>query len=158
MYFNLANNLRALDELEEAEKMYTRAAQVDDGFAGAYLNRANLRVRREEYQDAVDDYTVYLNLEPASSQRSQIEQLISILEQKAEEKAIRQAEEERRRREAEERRRAEEERRRREEEERRKALLDSVLNSLDSASEETENLSGGSEDIQEEEEELDIID
>jgi hypothetical protein len=80
------------------------------------------------------------------------------LEQKAEEKAIRQAEEERRRREEEERRRREEERKRREAEERRKALLDSVLNSLDSASEETQNLSGGAEDIQEEEEEVDIID
>ncbi len=158
MYFNLANNLHALEEFEEAEQTYTRAAEVEDGFAQAYLNRANVRVSQDEYQGAVDDYTLYLNLEPASSQRNQIEQVIAILERKAEDKAIREAEEEQRRREAEERRRAEEERRRQEEEERRKALLDSVLNSLDTASEETESASGGSEDIQEEEEQVDIID
>ncbi len=158
MYYNLGNNLRALDRLDEAETMYTKAAQADSGFAKAFLNRANLQVRQEDFQEAIDDYTVYLNLEPASPQRGEIERLISLLEQEAEEKAIREAEEERRRREAEERRRAEEERRRQEAEERRKALLDSVLNSLDSASEQTQNLGGGSEDIQEEEEEVDIID
>ena len=158
MYFNLGNNLRALDRHEEAEEMYTAAAQAESSFARAYLNRANLRVTREKFQEAIDDYTVYLNLEPASPQRGEIERLIALLEEKAEEEAIRRAEAERQRRLEEERRKAEEERKRREAEERRKSLLDSVLNSLDSASEETENLSGGSEDIQEEEEEVDIID
>lgn len=158
LYYNLANNLRALDQLEEAETMYAKAVERDGSFAKVYLNRANLRVRQEAFEGAIEDYRVYLNLEPASPQRGDIERLIALLEQKAEEKAIRQAEEERRRREEEERRRREEERKRREAEERRKALLDSVLNSLDSASEETQNLSGGTEDIQEEEEEVDIID
>ncbi|MFP4483730.1 MAG: tetratricopeptide repeat protein [Spirochaetaceae bacterium] len=158
MYYNLANNLRALDRFDEAETMYTKAVQADSGFSKVYLNRANLQVQQEDFEEAIDDYTVYLNLEPASSQRGEIERLIALLEQKAEEKAVREAEEERRRRVAEERRRAEEERQRREAEERRKALLGSVLDSLGSAGEETENLSGGSEDIREEEEEVDIID
>ena len=50
------------------------------------------------------------------------------------------------------------ERKRLEELERQKALLNDVLDSLKNASEDTRNLSAGSEDIQEEYEEIDIED
>lgn len=166
LYFNIGNNYVHQEDLEHAIESYTMAIDANRTYPKAYLNRANLLVQTESYQAAVDDYRVYLNLEPNSPQRPAIERAISLLEDtieqeriRAEEERRRREEEERRRREEEERRRLEEERRRREEEERRKALLDSVLNSLQSASEETENMSAGNEDIEVEvEDDLDIAD
>lgn len=166
LYFNIGNNYIHQDNVEAALEMYTKALDANRTYPRAYLNRANLHVRMESYQEAVADYKVYLNLEPNSPQRPAIERAIAILEDtieqariRAEEERRQREEEERRKREEEERRRQEEERRRREEEERRKALLDSVLRSLESASEETENMSAGSEDIDVEvEDDLDIAD
>ena len=83
--------------------------------------------------------------------------MIALLRDKIEEKARQAAEEADEREREEELARREAERRRQEEEERQKALLDSVLNSLQDSSEETRNMSGGSEDIQELEEDIDIV-
>jgi tetratricopeptide (TPR) repeat protein len=140
---NLGNNLFRLRRLEEAEAAYTEALRENGRLAEAYLNRANLRVRTESYEEAVSDYTVYLNLEPDAPQEPEIRRMISLLQDTLE---------------AEEARIADEERRKREEEARRQALLSSVLNSLDSAGRETQSLSGGSEDIRQSEDTIDIAD
>ncbi len=174
--FNIANNHLRLGNRDEAERAYTRAVGENRNMADAYLNRANVRVRDNRYDEAVDDYVVYLNLEPQSSQRDEVEQMIALLrgaiaEQLEREERERQriAEEERRRREEEERVAQEEERRRREEEERRiaaeeaqraaeerrRALLDSVLDSLSTATESTRPISAGSETIEDFRPELD---
>ncbi|TVR57972.1 MAG: hypothetical protein EA426_10990 [Spirochaetaceae bacterium] len=174
--FNIANNHLRLGNRDEAERAYTRAVGENRNMADAYLNRANVRVRDNRYDEAVDDYVVYLNLEPHSSQREEVEQMIALLrgaiaEQLEREERERQriAEEERRRREEEERIALEEERRRREEEERRiaaeeaqrvaeerrRALLDSVLDSLSTATESTRPISAGSETIEDFRPELD---
>jgi hypothetical protein len=100
----------------------------------AYLNRANSRLELEEFQDARQDYIDYLRLDPDSPQRANIEKIIALLGQAIEEA----------------------ERARQEELARQQALLNEVLDTLNNASEDTRNLSAGSEEIQEEYEEIDI--
>lgn len=173
LYFNMGNNYLHQGDPEHALDMYTKAIDTNRTYPNPYLNRANILAETEEYEQAIADYKVYLNLDPDTPQREAIERAIVLLEDaieqeriRAEEERKRREEEERRKREEEERRRQEEERkrleeerRRQEEEARRKALLDSVLDSLKESSEETQNLSAGSEDIEVEvEEDLDIAD
>ncbi len=136
LYYNLGNNHFRLEEYTVAEQMYSNALDINGGLEVAYLNRANARLELEEYQEARQDYISYLRLDPDTPQRENIEKLIALLGQFLEEQ----------------------ERRQQEELERQKALLDEVLNSLRNASEDTRNLSAGSEEIQEEYEEIDIED
>ncbi len=134
IYFNMGNNYFRQEEYNLAEEMYTRAAEANGRLASAWLNRANSRLRLANYPGAVDDYLRYLELEPQSSQRAQIERLIALLRGLL----------------------AEGERKREEEIQRQKALLNEVLNSLRNASEDTRNLSAGSEQIEEKYDEVDI--
>ncbi|MFW5788309.1 MAG: tetratricopeptide repeat protein [Spirochaetota bacterium] len=164
--FNMGNNYLHLGDAERAHAAYTAAIEADSASTEAHLNRANLNVSLERYEEAIADYTRVLGLEPDHQQRERIERMIALLKDHmeqariaAEEEARRKAEEERRREEEEARRLAEEQRRREEAEASRRALLDNVLNSIDSSAEETENLSAGSEDIDTyEDDEFDIAD
>jgi tetratricopeptide (TPR) repeat protein len=133
-YYNLGNNHFRRQEYTVAEQMYSNALQVNGALDVAYLNRANARLELEELQDARQDYIQYLRLDPDTPQRQNIEKLIALLGQVVEEA----------------------ERKQQEELARQKALLDEVLNSLKNASEDTRNLSAGSEEIQEDYEEVDI--
>lgn len=142
-YFNMGNNYFAAGNSEGAEQAYSRAVAQDERFNAAYLNRANTRMRMERYDEAVQDYKLYLLRVPEDSQRSVIEELIRRVE------AFR-VDEEQRKREEEERRRAEEERQ--------KALLQSVLDSLQNAEDDTVNLRADSEDVEGFDMELDIED
>jgi tetratricopeptide (TPR) repeat protein len=164
--FNIGNNYLHLGDGDRAYAAYTAAIEADPVGVDAYLNRANLNVSREQYQEAIADYNSVLGLDPEHPQRRRIEQMIALLQEhieqariRAEEEARRKAEEERRRQEEEARRRAEEERRRQEAEARRKALLNNVLDSIKTSAEETENLSAGNEEIDTyEDDEFDIAD
>jgi hypothetical protein len=111
----------------------------------------------ESFAPAVEDYEIFLNLRPQSQHRPEIERMIALLRDKIEEQERRAAEEAEQRQREQELAEREAERRRQEEEERQRALLDSVLDSLQGASEETQNMSGGSEDIKEIEEDIDIV-
>ena len=153
--FNIGNNYLHLGDAERAHAAYTAALEANPTAVDSYLNRANVNVSREAYQDAVDDYNRVLGLEPEHPQRDRIERMIALLQDhieqerlRAEEEARRLAEEQRRREEEEARRLAEEQRRREEAEARRKALLNNVLDSIRTSVEETENLSAGNEDIE----------
>lgn len=157
MFLTMGNNLRFIEQYQAALDSYGEAISTNSLYAPAYLARANLRVEMESYEPAVEDYEIFLNLRPQSEHRPEIEQMISLLRDKIEEQERLAAEAEERRKREEELARREAERRQREEEERQKALLDSVLNSLEGASEETRNMSGGSEDIRELEEDVDIV-
>ena len=150
----LASLYQRQGRYEEALGAYSSAVQYDSALAAAYLNRANVKVNLEEFESAVNDYRTYLSVKPDSWQRPQIEQMISLLTTEVQKQR---EEEEARRRAAEEQQRREEERRQREEEQRR-ALLNSVLDSLNTAGTETENLKADAEEIQNYEEDLDIID
>ena len=143
VYFNIGNNLFKQRKHNLADEMYTQTIGVNAVFAEAYLNRANTRVNIGEYAGAVTDYTVYLNMNPDTSQRANIEKIIALLggEIEAERARIR-----------------DENERLAAEEARQKALLDDVLNSLQKAMDETKNLSAESESIENVQEEADIVD
>jgi hypothetical protein len=101
--------------------------------AHAYLGRANTRIKTGNLQNAINDYERYLALEPNSSQRLQIEQLVTLIRSEVA---------------AEERRRliAEEEARKLAEE--RQKLLDSVSASLQSVADYSKGLSSGGEGVE----------
>lgn len=141
--FNIGNNYSRMGEQAKAVEAYTKAIEEDEDAAEAYLNRANVRVKGGEYPSALEDYRTYLSLEPNARQKENIQRMISLLSEK-----MRVAEE----------RRKEEERERREREKRQQELLDDVLNSLERSSSETTNLSAGTGEVKEYEEDFDIVD
>jgi tetratricopeptide (TPR) repeat protein len=130
--FNLGNVYYAKGTAVFAEQFYTKAIEIDPGYASAYLNRANTRIKTGALKDAVPDYQLYLALEPASSKRPQIERLISLIEEEAA---------------AAERRRLAAEAAAQAEAERRQQLIDDVSASLQAAAEETQGFTAGSEDL-----------
>ena len=136
MYFNLGNNLFRQKEYTLAEQMYSNALEANRTFDDAYLNRANSRLQLKSYTAARDDYIEYLRLAPNNPQREPIERLIALLGGLLDEQ----------------------QRLKDEELAKQKALLNEVLNSLQNASEDTRNLSAGSENIQEQYDEIDIQD
>ena len=143
IYFNIGNNLIKQDKLVLADEMYTRAAAANPRLPAVYLNRANNRVQLEEYASAVDDYSLYLTLQPATDQRENIEKIIALLSAGIETERVRIREDEARRA---------------AEEARQKALLSNVLNSLQNAADGTKNISVETEGIEEVQEESDIVD
>jgi tetratricopeptide (TPR) repeat protein len=134
---NVANNLGNVyfqrGNTEEAERFYTQAIGFDSVFSKAFLGRANTRLKAGNLQNAVSDYEQYLMLEPLSSQRVNIENLISLI------RAEFAAEEVRKKLAAEEERRIAEERQR---------LLDSVSASLHSAADLSQSISSGAENVE----------
>ena len=134
---NVANNLGNVyfqtGNTETAEQYYTQAIGFDTGYSGAYLGRANTRIKTGNLQNAILDYEQYLRLEPSSPQRSKIEQLINLIRMEvatAEMKKLM----------------AEEEARRLAEE--RQKLLDSVSASLQSGASSGKGLSSGTENVE----------
>jgi tetratricopeptide (TPR) repeat protein len=165
LFFNIGNNYLRLQDRQSAIDHYTHALEENSGFSQAYLNRANLRVREQVYQKAIDDYEAYLGLEPETSQRNEIERMIALLRttideerRAAEEEQKRREEEAEQARQAEERRREEEEARRLAAEQRRRELLDSVLDSLEGSGREGRSLSAPGEDMKDLEDAFDIAD
>jgi len=142
---NIANNLGNVyfqrGNIQEAERFYTQAIGFDSVFSRAYLGRANTRIQAGNLQNAITDYEQYLTLEPLSSQRSNIEQLINVVRTEFA------AQEMRRMMAAEEERRLAEERQR---------LLDSVSASLQSAADLSQGISTGAESVKQYEGEFEL--
>jgi tetratricopeptide (TPR) repeat protein len=130
--YNLGNVYLMKGDAALAEQYYTQAITADSGYASAYLNRANTRVRGGSLREAIPDYEQYLTLEPRSPKRPRIEQLLTLIRREF-------AEAERRRLLEEEEALAAAERRRQ--------LLEEVSASLQAAAEDTRGLSAGSEDV-----------
>jgi tetratricopeptide (TPR) repeat protein len=134
LYFNLGNNHFRREEYTLAEENYSAAMEIDSRLADAYLNRANARLKLQKYPEARQDYIDYLGLAPNTPQRENIEKIIAllggILEQQEQQRLAELA--------------------------RQQALMNQVLDTLQNASEDTLNLSAGSEKIQEEYEDIDI--
>ena len=134
-YYGMGNNYTRRGEQAQAEKMYSEAIALDEAYAKAWLNRANVRVALQGYEGAIADYTMYLRLEPQSRQRADVQKMIDLLSASLAKKES-----------------AERERIARE-----RALMDQVLDALRNASEDAQNLSTKSDKILEEkEEEIDI--
>lgn len=136
LYYNIGNNFFRKKQFSLAEDMYSEAIKINKEIPEAYLNRANARLKQNNFKGAVSDYIMYLRLKPNSPQRDKIEKLINILNGII----------------------AREEKEREEQLAKQKALMNEVLNSLKNASEDTKNLSAGSEKIQQEYEDIDIQD
>ncbi|MCL2174517.1 MAG: tetratricopeptide repeat protein [Treponema sp.] len=130
---NLGNVYFKRGITDQAESFYSQAIGFDSSYAPAFLGRANSRIKSGNLLSAVTDYEQYLLLDPASSQRTKIEQMIGLVRSEIAAAEMRKllAEEE-------ERRIAEE----------RKKLLDSVSASLQSAAEASKGLSTGSESVE----------
>lgn len=174
--FNLANLYLNQKRFDEAGPLYDKLI-LSPGIhrTNSLLNLANMSVQTTEYVKAVDLYLEYLLEDPDTAQRTNIELMISQLQQTidskeqqllAEEERIRQAEEAARQQELAEQERLAEEARQREiaeqqrleEEARQKELLDSILNSLGSSGQETKNFTADSEKVEEEFGESDLDD
>ncbi len=140
---NIGNNYVRKKESQKAVEYYTKALKEDSSNTYAVRNRANEYLRLEEYDKALSDYKLYLTLEPDAYQKDRIEKVIALLENKLDEIA---------------KQKLEEERKRLAEEKKQQELLDRVLNSLNNASEDTTNLSAGSEDVQQYSDNFDIVD
>jgi tetratricopeptide (TPR) repeat protein len=130
---NLGNVYFHRGDTTEAENFYTQAINFDPLTPRAFLGRANTRIKSGNLTNAITDYERYLSLEPRSSQRTNIEQLINLIRTEMA------AEEMRRIIAAEEERRLAEERQR---------LMDSVAASLQSAADSSQALSSGSEGVE----------
>jgi len=136
LYFNIGNNHYKQGDYILASEMYTNALFLDPAMSGAFLNRANSRLKMDQYESALADYLVYLRLAPISPQRSEVEQIIQIIKDLL----------------------GAEERERQEQLAKQKALMDDVLNSLKNASADAKNVSAGSEDVNAKFEDSDIED
>lgn len=140
---NIGNNYVRKEESKEAVAFYSKALEIDSSNTTALRNRANEYLRLKEYDKALDDYKLYLSLEPEAYQKDRIEKVIALLGNKIDEMA---------------KQKLEEERKRLAEEKKQQELLDKVLNSLNNASEDTTNLSAGSEDVEQYSDNFDIVD
>ena len=130
---NLGNVYFQRGNTQDAEQFYTQAVEYDPSYSPAYLGRANTRIKAGDLRNAIDDYEQYLSLEPLSTQRPKIEELVSVVRSEFA---------------AEERRRllAEEEERIRAEERRR--LMDEISASLQAAADSSQGLSTGAENVE----------
>jgi tetratricopeptide (TPR) repeat protein len=131
--FNIGNSFMALGRNAFALETFDQTIAVRSDYAPAYLNRANTRMETGNHEGAAADYSVYLGLDPGSSQAAEIRKLVDLLAQRAE---------------AEARKKAEETARKLAEEQARQALLDSVAKSLRETAESTTNLSAGAGGVQ----------
>lgn len=153
--YNLGNLYLALNRQEKAVEMFDQLMGTALE-AKARLNRANSYLKLASYTEAVTDYKMYLDLDPQTEQKENIEKIIALLqgeinlqEQLAQEAAEKAAAEEAARKEA--------ERLAAEEAARQKALLDEILASLDEAGNDSEVISAESESIETDTEESDIM-
>lgn len=163
IYFNLGNVLAKQGKNSEAMEAYENALAAQRSLVDAYLNRANLQMRQQNYDSALADYRSFVQLAPNHAQAPAVNQMIQLLEKdrvaREEEQAARLEAERRAQLEAQaesERQMREAEQLAREEEARRRALLDSVFSSLGSASSAPSALGTGADSVIHVEEDLSI--
>jgi tetratricopeptide (TPR) repeat protein len=156
--YNAGNSAFAAGNYTKADGYYSLALAASPDFTPALLNRANARLKADDLQNALTDYTAYLEKKPGDAQKEQIGQMIGLIQaelDRREEEAKAAAAQEAQRKEEEAKVQAEQQRIAEEkaakeaeekaaEEARRKKLLEDVANSLQDTS--TENMTSGTED------------
>lgn len=159
LYFNEGNVCFAKGDFSKAESCFSFVLAASPDYSPALLNRANSRLNQKNYSGASEDYKKYIEVNPAASQREEIERLIGYLdeEQKFQELEAERIKEEERRLEEENLRlqeeiaRQEAERamleaeKRAAEEERRRKLLEDVASSLQQT--DSTSMTAGAEDV-----------
>ncbi len=108
--FNQGNSYYAMQDYQSAAQCYSLTISADPFYTQALLNRANAYLMLKSYDNCIEDYEKYLQLEPNDPQRPQIEEILRLLRKEK----IRLAEEEKKA--AEEKARLEEENRKFQEE------------------------------------------
>jgi tetratricopeptide (TPR) repeat protein len=157
LYYNAGNTAFAMGNFSLADQYFSFSYAADNNFSSALLNRANTKMKLDQLQNASDDYTQYLIIEPNSPQRPEIERMIALisgeLRVREEQKLARELEEQRLKEEqariaAEmEKLRIEQEKQAAIEAERRKKLLEDIAASLQSA--DSTNVSAGTDGVME---------
>jgi tetratricopeptide (TPR) repeat protein len=132
-YFDLGNIFALQNKNSFAADMFTQSLGADESYAPTYLNRANARLAVKEYGGAKADYRRYLELEPSSSQRGNIEELLKRLDAGIADT---------------ERAAAAIEAKKQADEAARKELLDQMSASLKAAADETTSISAGAGNVQ----------
>jgi tetratricopeptide (TPR) repeat protein len=64
MYFNRGLAFHQLGRLEDAERDYSKAIEMDPSYAAAYINRGNVRLLRNDATAALADYRKAVRLDP----------------------------------------------------------------------------------------------
>jgi tetratricopeptide (TPR) repeat protein len=118
-YYNMGNDFYSRKEFSFAEEMYSSALAADRNLASASLNRANARLQQKNYNGALADYALFVQLAPLDPQRASIEKLMAMLRKALDDL----------------------DKARQEEIARQQALMNDVLNSLNKAGDDTKNLS-----------------
>jgi len=136
LYYNIGNNLFSRKDYALAEEMYTSALAANARLPEASLNRANTRLAVKAFEGAITDYTIFLQLRPADPQRPKIEEVIRLLRLSLDEEA----------------------RKRAEEAARQAALMNDVMNALNTAGEGTQNISVESIQVRQDSQDIDIKD
>jgi len=62
-HFNLGLALKTLGRLEDAEREYSRAIELDPSYGAAYVNRGNVRLLRNNVEGALGDYRMAVKLD-----------------------------------------------------------------------------------------------
>ncbi|HUX37194.1 MAG TPA: tetratricopeptide repeat protein [Rectinemataceae bacterium] len=132
-WFDLGNLFLVQGKASFAKDMYDSAIGADSAMANAFLNRANAAMLLNDYSSAKDDYSHYLVLDPASSQKASIQALLELLGKTVADEAQKKAQAEAAKLAA---------------ETARKSLLDEVSASLKASAEDTTNLAAGSGQVQ----------
>ncbi len=83
--YNIGNIYFLQSRYDAAEQAYNDSISTNGLYAPAFLNRANARIKLDKREDALQDYKIYLNLEPDTVQRDSIQKMISLLEYAKEE-------------------------------------------------------------------------
>ena len=118
-YYNMGNDFFSRKEFAFAEEMYTSAIASNKNLFESYLNRANTRMQLQNYDGALGDYSLFLQLVPQDPQRPAIEKIMALLRKAQDDK----------------------ENARQAELAKQQALMKDVLNSLNNAGDSTKNLS-----------------
>ena len=64
MYFDRRLAFKVLGNLDEAQRDYSKAIELDPSFAAAYANRGNVRIIRNDLNGAMADFRKALALDP----------------------------------------------------------------------------------------------
>ncbi|MGP1577844.1 MAG: tetratricopeptide repeat protein, partial [Treponema sp.] len=79
--YNLGNCYYMQNRFSEAESEYSIALDMRHSYSPAALNRANTRVQLQKYAEALEDYKLYITIEPVTPQTPMIREMIRVLEE-----------------------------------------------------------------------------
>lgn len=157
---NIGNNYARKGSIADALKYYDRAIGFKPAYSLAILNRGNVYIRTGELMSALGDYENFLSLEPKHALSPDVARMIAaIKDEMGARELAKKMEVERLLAEAQKQQDLESQRlasaeKARKDEEARKKLLASIFDSLNDATNEQKNLSAGTEDLQNKQDEL----